>query len=76
MEDRVESLKKRTKRCVCKYCGSKLELRKIIYGDIENARVEIFCSECNRIEYGVEEEVYRVAKYFVEDMDFNAYPGS
>lgn len=74
MEDRMERLKKRTKRCVCKYCGSKLELRKIIYGNIENARIEIFCSECNRIEYGVEEEVYRVAKYFVEDMDFNAYP--
>ena len=74
MEDRVESLKKRTKRCVCKYCGSKLELRKIIYGDIANARVEIFCSECNRIEYGVENEIYRISKYFVEDMDFNAYP--
>lgn len=74
MEDRLEKLKIRTKQCVCKYCGSKLEIRKIIYGDIENARVEIFCTECNRIEYGVEDEIYRVAKYFVEDMDFNAYP--
>ena len=43
--DRIEELKQRTKRCCCKYCGSKLEIRRIIYGKIEDARVEIFCSE-------------------------------
>lgn len=73
MAERVENLKSRTKRCVCKYCGAKLELKRIIYGDIENARIEIFCSECGRIEYGVEQEIYHAAKYFVEDMGFNAY---
>lgn len=72
--DRIEELKQRTKRCRCKYCGSKLEIRRIIYGKIEEARVEIFCSECDRIEYGVEPELYQAAKYFVEEMDFNVYP--
>lgn len=72
--DRIEMLKKRTKRCRCKYCGSPLEIRRIIYGKIEDARVEIFCSNCDRIEYGIEPEVYQVAKYFVEEMQYNAYP--
>ena len=74
MQDRVETLKLRTKHCKCKYCGGELELRKIIYGELENARVEIFCSQCDRIEYGVENEIYDISKYFVEEMDFNAYP--
>ncbi len=72
--ERIEMLKRRTERCRCKYCGGKLELRRIIYGDIESARVEIFCRECDRIEYGIEQEIYHIAKYFVEQMDFNAYP--
>lgn len=74
MGDRIESLKERTNRCVCKSCGSPLELRRIIYGEFEDARVEIFCTHCNKIEYGVEHEIYQVAKYFVEDMEFNAFP--
>ena len=73
-DERIESLKGRTERCRCKYCGGQLELRRIIYGDIENARVEIFCRECDRIEYGIEKEIYQIARYFVEEMDFNAYP--
>ena len=73
-EDRIDLLKKRTKRCVCKYCGSPLEIRRIIYGKIEDARVEIFCSNCSRIEFGTEPELYQIAKYFVEEMKYNAYP--
>lgn len=72
--ERVEELKERTQRCRCKYCGGKLELRKIIYGDLNNARVEIFCHECDRIEFGVEKEIYQIAKYFVEELDFNVFP--
>lgn len=72
--DRIEMLKTRTKRCRCKYCGSPLEIRRIIYGKIEDARVEIFCSQCDRIEYGIEPEIYQAAKYFVEEMQYNAFP--
>ena len=70
---RIEELKRRSKHCCCKYCGGRLELRRILYGSLDNARVEIFCSNCDRIEYGVEKEIYQAACYFVEEMDFNAY---
>lgn len=73
-EDRIDLLKKRAKRCCCKYCGSRLQIRRIVYGKFEDARVEIFCSNCNRIEFGIEPEIYQIAKYFVEEMKYNAYP--
>jgi hypothetical protein len=67
-------LKKRSKRCVCKYCGSKLSLRRIIFNDLVEARLEIMCDDCDRIEYGVEPEIYANAKYYVDEIGFNAYP--
>lgn len=73
-QKRFEMLKKRTKRCVCKYCGGRLKLRRIIFSEFEDARVEIFCSECNRIEFGVEKEIYQSAKFFVTNSKFNLYP--
>lgn len=71
---RVESLKKRTERCCCKYCGGKLEIRRIIFSQDEDARIELFCSQCDRIEYGVEPEIYSVAKHFVDYLQFDHYP--
>ena len=73
-ESRALRLKNRTERCVCKYCGGQLELRRIIFSDYEEARIEIFCTQCDRIEYGVEPEIYRSARNFTEEMDFNCYP--
>lgn len=73
-EKRLTMLKKRTKRCVCKYCGGKLKLRRIIFSNYEDARIEIFCDSCNRIEFGVEPEIYSSAKFFVENSRFNCYP--
>ncbi len=73
-EQRLTMLKKRTKRCVCKYCGHKLYLRKIIFSDFEDARVEIFCEHCGRMEFGIEPEIYFSAKYFVEEMEFSFFP--
>lgn len=73
-EIRLNELKKRVKRCVCKYCGSPLKLRKIVFSDLDEARVEIFCKCCNRIEYGVEPQVYACAAYFVDELGFNYYP--
>ena len=73
-QGRLNMLKKRTKRCVCKYCGGELKLRKIIFSELEDARIEIFCSNCNRIEFGVEPEIYRSAKFFIENSMFNCYP--
>lgn len=73
-EKRIEMLKKRSKRCVCKYCGGSLRVRQIIFTNYEDARVEIFCKDCNRIEFGVEPEIYNNAKYFVEETNFDCFP--
>ncbi len=71
---RLEELKIRTKNCCCRYCGGKLSLRRILYGPANSGRVEIFCDDCNRIEYGVNQEIYEIAKYYVDEFEFNHYP--
>ena len=71
--NRIEVLKKRAERCVCKFCGGQLQLRRIIFNDIKEARVEIFCPQCDRIEFGVEPQIYKSAKNFVENLEFNYY---
>ena len=73
---RLEELKWRVKNCRCKYCGAPLHLRRIIYGNVPDGRVEIFCTECDRIEYGVEPEIYLAAKYFVDEFEFNIFPNN
>ena len=73
---RLEDLKWRVKNCRCKYCGAPLRIRRILYGNNPEGRIEIFCTECNRIEYGVEQEIYVVAKYFVEEFNFNMFPNN
>lgn len=71
---RLEMLKNRSKRCVCKYCGGELKVKQIIFSSYEEARVELFCRDCDRIEFGVEPEIYDNAKYFVEETGFSCYP--
>lgn len=72
-KSRLDELKGRVKRCCCRYCGSSLEIRRIIFSNFEDSRIEIFCTACDRIEYGVEPEIYQSAKYFVEYFGFNWY---
>lgn len=71
---RVDMLKRRVKRCVCRNCGKPLTLKCITFSEIDEARTEIFCSYCNKIEFGVEPEIYQCAKYFVEEIGFNYFP--
>ena len=73
-QKRRELLKQRSKRCVCKYCGGQLKVRQILFSKYDEARVECFCQNCNRIEFGVEREIYASAKSFVEETGFNCYP--
>lgn len=73
-QKRIDMLKQRVGRCVCKYCGGELHLRQIAFSSFEDARVEIFCKSCDRIEFGVEPEIYNNAKFFVEETGFNCYP--
>lgn len=71
--DRVEELKQRKKHCCCKYCGGSLEIRRMVFSENDGARVELYCPKCRKIEYGVENEIYAVAEYFVEEMEFECY---
>jgi hypothetical protein len=70
---RNERLRGRSKRCVCKYCGGELKIKSIIFNEFIEARSELYCPECDRIEFGVEPEIYRCAKYYVEEFKYNAY---
>ena len=72
-ESRLDMLKGRTNRCVCKYCGSRLRLRQIIFSELDDARIEIFCKGCDRIEFGVEPEIYQSARFFIEQTGFNYF---
>lgn len=53
-KEHIQMLRNRVKHCVCKYCGGQLKLRQISFSEFEDARTEIFCSDCDRIEFGVE----------------------
>ena len=73
-EQRLHELKIRLKNCCCRYCGGHLKLKRIFYGNIKEGRIEIFCSECDRIEYGIDKEIYLSAKHYVDEFDFSLYP--
>lgn len=71
---RKDKLQARSTHCVCKYCGGELELRSIVFNEIVDNRIELYCSHCDRMEFGVERELYQNAKYFVEELDYNCFP--
>lgn len=71
MDERINELQGRTQRCCCAYCGSELVLRRITIGSEDAGRIEIFCPNCNRIEFGVEKEIYKVADYYVDTLGFD-----
>ena len=72
-DERLLELQGRTKRCCCAYCGGELVLRRITIGSNDAGRIEIFCADCERIEFGVEKEIYRAADYYISCMKFDYY---
>ena len=74
LSERIKELKKRANRCVCKYCGNHVSLRKITYAAYDEAKIDIFCEHCDRIEFGVEPEIYKIAEYYVDEMQYDHYP--
>lgn len=72
-QGRLEMLKRRALRCVCKHCGGRLSLKRMIFSEQDDARIEIYCDHCERLEFGVEKEIYANAKYFVEELQFNCF---
>ena len=71
--DKNQMLKHRAEICCCRYCGSPLEVRMWIYNKFGGAGEELYCPNCNKIEYGTAPEIYAMAKDFVDMMDYNFY---
>ena len=71
---RATALRTRARRCRCKYCGGKLRLKQIVYNSVIEPRIELYCENCQRIEYGVESEIYTLAKYYVDEFGCDYYP--
>ena len=64
----------RAKRCVCKSCGGALEAKIIIYNKYGGSGLELYCPVCGKIEYGTEPDIYRLAKGFVYNVEFDYFP--
>lgn len=71
--NRIEYLHARKKHCCCKYCGGKLEVHHMIFGNKDEEKVELYCPSCEKMEYGVDCHIYAVAEYYVEEMGFSVY---
>ena len=63
---RVEHLKERAKDCCCSYCGGDLAVRRILYQTTAEYRIELYCDNCEKIEYGVPRALYDSAKAAIE----------
>ena len=71
--ERITYLQQRKQHCCCKYCGSFLEVRRVAFSENDEARVELNCPRCQKIEFGVETEIFAVAEYFVEEIGFRCF---
>lgn len=69
-----EKMLARSERCVCSGCGSRLELHMVIFNQYGGQGIELYCPKCQKIEFGVEAEIYKFAKEFVESYEFNYFP--
>ena len=74
MENSIgETLLIRREKAICKMCGSTLEIRLIIYNQYGGQGLDLYCPNCQRIEYGVDPKIYSMAKTFVDKFEFNYY---
>ena len=69
-----EKMQERLGHCVCKFCGGDLEIKVIIYNKYGGQGLEMYCPNCQKIEYGTEKGIYRLAKDFVENVEFDYFP--
>ena len=70
----INFLQQRANRCCCRYCAGQLEIRKLIYSNCTMARLELYCSNCGRIEFGTEKEIFERAKILIQEAMFDYYP--
>ena len=72
-QNEYREMRDREQRCVCKQCGHKLELRLITYNRYGGQGIELYCPQCQRIDYGIEPEIYHLAKKFLDSTQFNYF---
>ena len=63
----------RTERCVCRFCGGKLEPAIIVYNRYGGNGLELYCPHCRKSENGVEKEIYSWARKFVAASGFDYF---
>lgn len=74
MGDISPDLQLRANRCCCKMCGQPIHPKLIIYDRYGGHGVELYCDSCKRIEYGTEPGIYKLAKEFIDEFEFNYFP--
>lgn len=72
--EQIVYLRSRAGRCVCRYCGQKLSLRKITYAAYDEAKIETYCEHCERLENGTEPEIWKLAAQYVDNMKYDHFP--
>lgn len=72
--EQLAYLRSRASRCVCRYCGNKLSLRKITYAAYDEAKIETYCEHCERLECGTEPEIWKLAAHYVDNMKYDHFP--
>ena len=68
-----DKLIERANRVVCKHCGGKLVTALIVYDIYGGAGEELYCPHCQKQEFGVEQEIYSLAEYYVDNFQFNYF---
>lgn len=69
----TKTMLNRQKHCVCRFCGGPLDVRCVIFNKYGGAGAELYCGHCDKIEYGAEPEIYKTAKAFVDEFEYNYY---
>lgn len=74
MANNPKIVAERAKRCVCKMCGGALEVKIVIYNKYGGSGIELYCPHCEKIEYGTEPEIYKIAKDYVQHVEYDYFP--
>lgn len=68
-----KSMMDRAGRCVCKFCGGKIEPAVIVYNRYGGNGLELYCGHCGKSDDGVERELYLWAERFVRESGFDYF---
>lgn len=67
------SLFQRAERCICRQCGGKIVPSIVILDQYGGQEMDLYCPQCERVDFGIEPEIYDMAKVFIERFEYNYY---